>query len=69
MRDCAIHVPHTALTRPQWLASVRDYYGAAPDPKMLWKVHEAGHVGGFQARPREYEQRVTRFFDRALLGG
>jgi hypothetical protein len=45
-----------------------DYYRAAFDPKTLWKIPEATHVGGLQARPREYEQRVTRFFDRALLG-
>ena len=44
------------------------YYRAASGPKALWKIPEAGHVGGFQARPREYEQRVTRFLDRALLG-
>jgi hypothetical protein len=24
-------------------------------------------VGGYQARPREYERRVIAFFDRALL--
>jgi fermentation-respiration switch protein FrsA (DUF1100 family) len=45
-----------------------DYYEAASDPKTLWKIPEAGHVGGLQARPREYEQRVIRFFDQALLG-
>ena len=45
-----------------------DYYRAALAPKGLWKIAEAGHVGGFQARPRAYEERVTRFFDRALLG-
>ena len=45
-----------------------DYYRAASAPKTIWKIAEAGHVGGFEARPREYEQRVTRFFDRALLG-
>ena len=44
-----------------------DYYRAALAPKILWKIAEAEHVGGFQARPREYEERVTRFFDRALL--
>ena len=44
------------------------YYRAASAPKMLWKLPEAGHVGGFQARPHEYERRVTRFFDQALLG-
>jgi hypothetical protein len=44
-----------------------DYYEAASAPKTLWKIPEAGHVGGYQARPREYEQRVIGFFDRALL--
>ena len=45
-----------------------DYYRAALAPKELWKIAEARHVGGFQARPRAYEERVTSFFDRALLG-
>jgi hypothetical protein len=45
-----------------------DYYRAASAPKTLWKIPEAGHVGGFEARPRQYEERVTGFFDRALLG-
>jgi fermentation-respiration switch protein FrsA (DUF1100 family) len=44
------------------------YYRAASAPKTLWKLPEAGHAGGFQARPHEYERRVTRFFDQALLG-
>ena len=45
-----------------------DYFRAALQPKSLWKIEEADHVGGFEARPREYELRVVRFFDRALLG-
>jgi hypothetical protein len=45
-----------------------DYYRAALAPKALWMIPESRHMGGFQARPREYEGRVTRFFDRALLG-
>ena len=45
-----------------------DYYDAASAPKTLWGIPEAGHVGGYQARPREYEERVTSFLDRALLG-
>ena len=45
-----------------------DYFEAASEPKTLWKIGEAGHVGGFDARPREYEERVIGFFDRALLG-
>jgi fermentation-respiration switch protein FrsA (DUF1100 family) len=44
-----------------------DYFMAASQPKTLWKIDEAGHVGGFGARPREYAERVTAFFDRALL--
>jgi len=45
-----------------------DFYRAASAPKRLWLIPEAGHVGGFEARPDEYERRVTGFFDRALLG-
>lgn len=45
-----------------------DYYRAALRPKILWEIPEARHVGGLQARPREYEERVTGFFDRALHG-
>jgi fermentation-respiration switch protein FrsA (DUF1100 family) len=44
------------------------YHEAAGEPKALWEVPGAGHVGGFEARPREYERRVTAFFDRYLLG-
>jgi fermentation-respiration switch protein FrsA (DUF1100 family) len=43
------------------------YFRAAGEPKALWKIAQAGHVGGYQARPREYERRVIAFFDRALL--
>ncbi|HET8953350.1 MAG TPA: CocE/NonD family hydrolase, partial [Solirubrobacteraceae bacterium] len=39
--------------------------GAGPHA-TLWEIPEAPHVGGLQARPREYEQRVVGFFDRAL---
>ena len=45
-----------------------DYFAAARAPKAIWKIPEASHTGGFRARPREYEQRVVGFFDRALLG-
>jgi hypothetical protein len=31
------------------------------------KIHGAGHAGGLRAQPREYERRVSEFFDRALL--
>jgi uncharacterized protein len=43
------------------------YYGAAGEPKAIWKISEAGHTGGLVARPRVYERRVIAFYDRALL--
>lgn len=43
-----------------------DYFDAAEKPKALWEIPEAGHVGGLEARPAEYERRVVGFFDRAL---
>jgi uncharacterized protein len=43
-----------------------DYFEAASEPKTMWKVDDAGHVGGFDAQPQEYEARVIGFFDRAL---
>ena len=44
------------------------YYAAAGAPKTLWQVPGSGHVGGIDARPRQYERRVVGFFDRSLLG-
>ena len=45
------------------------YYRAARQPKSIWRIPEAHHVGGPAARPAEYERRVIGFFDRALLAG
>jgi fermentation-respiration switch protein FrsA (DUF1100 family) len=45
----------------------RAFYADAGEPKAIWEVPEAGHVGGIDARPEEYERRVTAFFDDALL--
>ncbi len=44
------------------------YYRSAgePDNWTIWEVPGAKHVGGLEARPEEYERRVTAFFDRAL---
>lgn len=44
------------------------YYAAAGQPKEIWLVPGAGHTGGLQAQPAEYERRVIAFFDAALLG-
>jgi fermentation-respiration switch protein FrsA (DUF1100 family) len=43
------------------------FYAAAREPKELWLVPGAGHTGGIEARPEEYERRVVGFFDDALL--
>ena len=43
------------------------YYEAAREPKEIWLVPGAGHTGGIEARPAEYERRVVGFFDDALL--
>ena len=44
-----------------------DYYEAAGEPKELWEIPDAGHIGGITAHPEEYERRMVGFFDRALL--
>ena len=43
------------------------FYDAGREPKTIWRVPGAGHTGGIEARPAEYERRVVGFFDRALL--
>jgi hypothetical protein len=44
----------------------RGYHAAAGANSTLWEIPEAGHVGGLEARPEEYERRVVGFFDEAL---
>jgi uncharacterized protein len=44
----------------------RHYARAAGDNATLWEIPESRHVGGLEARPAEYEQRVVSFFDEAL---
>lgn len=41
-------------------------YHAAREPKELYIIPQAGHVGLMQAEPREYERRVSEFLRRAL---
>jgi uncharacterized protein len=43
------------------------FYAAAGEPKEIWEVPGAQHVGGITTRPAEYERRVIAFFDQALL--
>jgi fermentation-respiration switch protein FrsA (DUF1100 family) len=44
------------------------FYESAREPKEIWRVPTAGHTGGIEAQPAEYERRVVGFFDEALLG-
>jgi uncharacterized protein len=44
-----------------------DYHAAASEPKRIWEVPGGGHIGGWDAYPKEYEQRVVDFFDSELL--
>jgi uncharacterized protein len=43
------------------------YYYAAGAPKAIWEVPGAGHTGGIEAQPADYERVVVDFFDKALL--
>jgi fermentation-respiration switch protein FrsA (DUF1100 family) len=43
------------------------FYQAAKQPKTIWKIPNAHHVGGLDARPADYERRVVGFFGRTLL--
>ena len=42
------------------------YFEVAGDPKQIWKT-DSTHTNGYDADPEEYQQRVTAFFDQALL--
>ncbi len=44
-------------------------YDKAKEPKELWLVPGAPHVGAQQAEKSEYEKRVLEFFDKYLKGG
>lgn len=46
---------------------LQHHLNAAHEPKELWIIPEAGHIGGLAARPEEYEERVVGFFDQWLL--
>jgi dienelactone hydrolase len=44
------------------------FYAEANEPKEIWEVPGAGHIGGPDAQPKEYERRIVAFFDRHLGG-
>jgi dienelactone hydrolase len=43
------------------------FYKAKRGPKEIWEVPGSKHMGGIDARPKDYEHRVVGFFDRTLL--
>ena len=45
----------------------RGFYAEARGPKEIWEVPGSGHIGGIDARPKAYEERVVGFLDRWLL--
>ena len=45
----------------------QSYYDEASEPKEYWVVEGASHCGGHLARPEEYKERITSFFDESLL--
>ena len=55
-----------APNSPQGEKLNRVYARAGGDNVALWEIPEAGHMGGYDARPQEYERRVVGFFDGAL---
>ena len=42
------------------------FYSVARGPKEIWEVPGSGHIGGIDARPKAYEERIVGFFDRWL---
>jgi uncharacterized protein len=43
------------------------FYAEAKGPKDIWEVPGSKHMGGIDAQPAAYEQRIVGFFDRWLL--
>jgi hypothetical protein len=43
------------------------FYKAKRGQKEIWEVPGSAHIGGIDARPKDYERRVVGFFDRTLL--
>jgi dienelactone hydrolase len=45
----------------------KGFYAEAKGPKEIWEVPGSKHMGGIDAQPAAYEQRIVGFFDRFLL--
>jgi dipeptidyl aminopeptidase/acylaminoacyl peptidase len=51
------------------VANARRLYAAAGEPRELWVVESAVHVGAYFEDRARYVDKVTRFFEAALLSG
>jgi uncharacterized protein len=59
---------HGARDNSVSVTNARRLYEAAGEPKELWVVDDAVHVGAYFDDRAAYVDRVTRFFEAALLG-
>jgi len=60
---------HGAEDRAVALRHARALYDAAREPRQLWVVDGAAHVGGYFADREHYCERVLGFFERSLAAG
>jgi fermentation-respiration switch protein FrsA (DUF1100 family) len=49
-----------------YLPDFDELYAAARQPKMLWRLPEAGHCNASQFYPEEHARRVNEFFKQYL---
>ena len=59
---------HGARDTSVCVTNARRLYAAAGEPKELWVVDSAVHVGAYFDDRAAYVDKVTRFFEAALLG-
>ena len=74
LKDLASRVAPTPLlliAAGEGIAQERDlnriYAEAAREPVELWDLPDISHTAAIRERPEEYERRIVRFFDTALL--
>ena len=74
LKDLAGRVAPTPLlliAAGEGIAQERDlnriYAEAAQEPVELWDLPDVSHTAAIHERPEEYERRIVRFFDGALL--
>ena len=53
-------------TSPVERRCTKAIFDLAGQPKELYEIPEAGHGGGWKARPEEYPARILAFFERTL---